>query len=30
VAEIDFGVGLCLARRIKEVRDEREWIAVFL
>jgi len=30
VAEIDFGVDLCLARRVKEVGDEREWIAVFL
>jgi len=30
VAEIDLGVDLCLARRVKEVRDEREQIVVFL
>jgi len=30
VVEINLGVDLCLARRIKEVGDEREWIAVFL
>jgi len=30
VAEIDLGVDLCLARRVKEVGDERERIAVFL
>jgi len=30
VVEIDLGVDLCLARRVEEVGDEREWIAVFL
>jgi len=29
MAEIDFGVDLCLAGRVKEVGDKREWIAVF-
>jgi len=30
VAEINLGVDLYLARRIEKVRDEREWIVVFL
>jgi len=30
MAEINLRVDLCLARRIEEVGDEREWVAVFL
>jgi len=30
VVEINLRVDLCLAGRVKEVGDEREWIAVFL
>jgi len=30
MVEINLGVDLCLARRVKEVGDERQRIAVFL